>query len=208
MYNTVHPRLSEHLVHISEEAIDCYLTLSVDNFERVSDAVRRCLKSRSSTFQTLSEHSRFLIRTRLASCSNAFTCSFSFEHIWLLIRKRLASHSKAFGFSFEQVWLFIRTRFIQWPNKSRLWSKRVHTRSERIWTKSALYLVPDGDCIWCSSIDRFDNFELFIDCQHYSTSFKLLYHSSHFAKILFNRQRDYCACAIKPRLCSDNRGFI
>ena len=148
----------------------------MDNFEQVSDAVRKRLESRSSAFQTLSEHGRFLIQTHLASRSNAF------------------------GFLFERVWLLVRTRFIQQSNTSRLWSERVHTWSERVWTKNALYLVPDGNCIWRSSIDRFDNFELLIDCQHYFSLFKLLRHSSQFTKIFFNQQRDYCTCAIKPRL--------
>ena len=168
----------------------------MDNFRRVSDIVRRRLGSRSSAFQTFSKRGLFLIRTRLASRSSAFS---------------------AFGFSFERVWLLVLTRFIQLSNGSRLWtervhtrSERVHTRSERVWTKNVLYLVPHGDCIWCSSFDRFDNFELLIDRQHYfwNSSFKRLRHSSHFAKILFNRQRDYCAWAIKPRLRSYNRGFI
>ena len=179
----------------------------MDNFERVLHAVRRRLDSRSSSFQTSSEHGQFLIRTHLASRLNVF--SFSFEHVWLLVETHLASRSNVFGctlkcISFERIWLLVRMRFIQRSNASRLWSKQVHTLSERVWTKNALYLFLDEYYIWRSSIHTLDNFELFINHQHYFSSFKLLHHSSHFAKSLFNRQRDYCTCAIKPSLCSDN----
>ena len=74
-------------VHISEKAINHSSTLSVDNFERILDAVRRHLESRSSAFQTLSKRGRFLVRMRLASRLNAF--SFSFKRVWLLVRTRL-----------------------------------------------------------------------------------------------------------------------
>ena len=66
----------------------------MDNFERVSDTVRRRLESHLSVFQTLSKRSRLLIRTCLASRSNPF--SLSFEHI-------LASRSNVLGFLFEHV---------------------------------------------------------------------------------------------------------
>ena len=150
--------------------------------------------------------------TRSVTHSNAF--GVLFERVWLLVQTCLASRSNPFGFLFEMfgllVWtrlVFVRTRFIQRSNASRLWSERVHTRSKLAQTKNALYLVPDGYCISCSSINKLDNFELFIDHQHYFSSFKLLRHSSHFTKFLFDRQCDYCSWAIKPRLCS-NWGFI
>ena len=104
--------------------------MSVDNVERVSDAVRRRLESRSSVFQPSSERGQLLIRTGsfkcvwhlvrtcLASRWNAF--SFSVEPAWLFIRT-------PFGFSFERDWLFVRRHFIPRPNASRLWSERVPT---------------------------------------------------------------------------------
>ena len=159
----------------------------MDNFERVSDPVIRRLESRRA-FQTLSECCRFLIWTRLTSHLNAF--GFWFECAWLFVRTRLASCSNAFGFLFECV------SYNDWTRPG--WGANTFGQKR----------VPDGYCTWCSSIDRLDNFRLFIDRQHYFSSFKLLRHSSHFAKALFNQQRDFCACAIKPRLCWDNRGFI
>ena len=176
----------------------------MDNFDRVSDAVRRRLESRSSVFQTLSEHGQFLIRMHLASHSIMF--SFSFKRVGLFVRTRWAFPSNALGFSFERVWLLVWTCFLQRSNASRLWSECVVSRANTFGQKRVISL-PDGYCIWCSSIVKLDNFELFINHQRYFSSFKLLRHCLHFAKILFNR-RDYCTCAFNPRLCSDNRGFI
>ena len=166
--------------------------MSVDNFERVSNGEKRRLESRSSVFQPSSERGRLLIRTRSFKCvwrlvqtrlaSRLNTFGISFEHVWLLVRTRLAFRSNTFGFSFEPVSYSDRTgpgcganAFIHGANAL---------------GQKTRYLVLDGYCIWCSSIDRLDNFELFIDRQHYFSSFKLRRHSSHFAKILFNRQHD------------------
>ena len=161
-------------------------------------------------------------------CKKVF--GFLFERVSDFERTQLVTHLNPFGFSFQRVWLLVPTRLACRSNKFWLlvWIclafhlNAFHTMIECIqaveqthsyleWTclyKNTLYLVPDRYCIWCSSIDKLDIFKLFIDRQHYFSSFKLLRHSSHFAKILFNQQRDYCACAIKSRLCSYNRGFI
>ena len=112
----------------------------------------------SNAFGTLFEYVWRHVRTSLASHLNAF--GFSFELVWLFIQT-------CFGFSFKCVWLFVWMCFIQRLNASRLWNECIHTLSERTWTKNVLYLVPDGYCIWCSSIDKLDNFELFINRQHY-----------------------------------------
>ena len=171
----------------------------MDNFEPGSDAVRRHLESHSSVFQTWSKRVRLLVRTHLASRSNAF--GFSFEPVWLFIRTRLASHSNTFSFSFE------RFSYNDWTHPgcgANAFIRGANTFGQ----KNALYLVSTGTIYHVPASINFDHFELFIDRQHYFSSFKLLRHSSHFAKILFNRQHDYCACAIKPRLRSDNQGFI
>ena len=112
----------------------------MDNFERVSDTVRRRLESLSSTFQTLSERGQFLIRTRSASRSNAF--SFLLERVWLLVQMSLASCSNAFGslfkcVSFEGVRLLVQTYFIyieriQAVERTRSYAERTRLDEKRV----------------------------------------------------------------------------
>ena len=156
-----------------------------------------------SNFQSLSENGRFLIRTCLASRSNEF--SFSFEHVWLFARTRLASRSNTFGFSLERVRLLVRTCFIQRSNTSRLSIKRVHTRSDQFGQRTRYTL-----CLMGTVYDVPASTDLIIRAFHRSSI--LLFFVQTFPPFfalrqnLFNWQHDYCTCAIKPKLCSDNRG--
>ena len=151
-------------------------------------------------------HSNAIVQTRLASLSNM--CGVSLERVWLFIWPRSAFHSNSF-------WLLVRTRLAFCSNMFSInswthpgWGANAFILRANVLGQKTCYLVHDWYYIWCSSIDKLDNFELFIDHQHYFSSFKLLHHYLHFAKILFNRQHDYCARANKPRPCSDNRGSI
>ena len=112
----------------------------MDSLERVSNAVRRHLKSHSSGFQTSSEHIRFLIQIFLASCLNAF--SFLFERVWILFQAHLACRSNAFGFSFERIWLLIRTRWLLIQTSFvQHWNASI--RQANTFGQNTLYLVSD-----------------------------------------------------------------
>ena len=145
----------------------------MDNFEQVSDAVRRHLEFRLNFERTRSiTLSNAIVQMRLATRSNTF--GILFECVWLLIQTCSAFCLNViwlfvwtqFGFSSEPSWLFVRMHFIRWSNTSRVWSESVQTCSERAWTKMC-YLACHRYWIWCSSIDQLDNFELFNDHQHY-----------------------------------------
>ena len=97
------------------------------------------------------EHTQNLVQMHFQCCVNALeSCSSSFQtlsqRVWFLVWTCLPSRWATFGFSFEHVCLLVETRLASRSNASRLWLELVHTWSECVQTKNALYLVSDWYC--------------------------------------------------------------
>ena len=168
----------------------------MDNFEQFSDAVS-CLETRSSAFQSCSERSRLLIRTR------------SFKRVWGLVRTRLASCSNPLGFSFEHVFAF----------RSKAFGFSLQRVSYNDWTRPGC--GANEFICGANELGQKIRYTMFLTgtaydvpasinliISRFSSSSTLLFFVWTSTSFFFNRQRDYCACAIGPRLCSYNRWFI